>query len=273
MNLFDNFVQFTEKYDGVVISYLLNICIAILIFLIGRFVASFISKQLRKILTFRNVEPTIIKFSASSCRYAIIGFSLIAVLGQLGVQTTSIVAIVGAMGLAIGLALQGSLSNFAAGVLLIIFRPFKVGELVIISNNQGTVDAIQIFSTTILSATGEMITIPNSQVLSSSIINYTRQPNRRIDLTIGVEYTADIKEVYQILQSSVDKTDKILTNLGATIRLNELASSSINFIVQVWTTNEDYGTVRTKLLENIKVDLDSHNISIPYPTMEVNLKQ
>lgn len=270
--MFDSLIQFIDKYDSVVIGYVINFCFAILIFFLGRIISSFVSKQLRKILAARDVEPTIIKFSASSIRYTIMGFAIVAALGQLGVQTASIVAIIGAAGLAIGLALQGSLSNFAAGVLLIIFRPFKVGELIVLGSNQGTVDAIQIFSTTILTATGETVTIPNSQVLSTSIINYSRQPNRRIDLTIGVEYSADIKTVYQILQSSVDETDNILTDLSVTIRLNELAASSLNFIVQVWTTNDNYGSVKTKLLENIKSDLDSHHINIPYQTMDINIK-
>lgn len=273
MEFWQKVTQFIEKYDNTVIDYLLHIGFAIIIFIFGYFIASFISKQLRKALTNRDVESTIVKFTSSFTRYAIMGFTFVAVLGQLGVQTTSIVAIIGAAGLAIGLALQGSLSNFAAGVLLIIFRPFKAGELVVISGIQGTVDSIQIFSTTILTPTGETVTIPNNQVLSTNIINFTRQPNRRIDLTIGVDYSADIKDVYTILQSSVAKTPNILTDLGVTIRFNELAASSINFIVLVWATNDDYGVVRTQLLENIKIDLDSHNINIPFPTMELNIKK
>ncbi|RKS85922.1 small conductance mechanosensitive channel [Orbus hercynius] len=273
MNVFEKLAQFIEKYDSVVLEYLFHIGFAILIFLLGRFIASFVSKQLRKILLNRDVETTIVKFTSSSARYTIMGFTVVAVLGQLGVQTTSIVAIIGAAGLAIGLALQGSLSNFAAGVLLILFRPFKVGELVVISSIQGTVDAIQIFSTTIITPTGETVTIPNSQVLGTNIINYTRQPNRRIDLNIGVDYSADIKQVYSILQNSVEKTPKILKDLGITIRFNELGGSSINFVVYVWATNEDYSSVRTVLLENIKVDLDSSQINIPYPTMDVNIKK
>jgi len=272
MTFWENIIQFIEKYDSIVIDYLLHIGFSIIIFIVGRFIASFISKQLRKVLTSRYVEPTIVQFTSSAARYTILGFTFVAVLGQLGVQTTSIVAIIGATGLAIGLALQGSLSNFAAGVLLILFRPFKVGELVIISNIQGNVDSIQIFSTTLITPTGETVTIPNSQVLSTNITNYTRQPNRRIDLTIGVDYNANIKNVYKILQGSINKTANISINLGTTVRFNELAASSINFVVYVWVTNENYSTVRTKLLENIKVDLDTHNINIPYPTMELNIK-
>lgn len=273
MDIISKLIQFFEKYDSVVLAYLLNIAFAILIFFLGRFIAVFVSNQLRKILVNKDVEPTIIKFTASAVRYTIMGFTLVAVLGQLGVQTTSIVAMIGAAGLAIGLALQGSLSNFAAGVLLILFRPFKVGELVIISSIQGTIDSIQIFSTTIITPTGEMVTIPNSQVLATNIINFTRQPNRRVDLTIGVDYSADIKNVYQILNNSVEKTPNILKDLGVTIRLNDLAASSINFTVTAWVVNENYSSVRTTLLENIKVDLDSNNINIPFPTMDITIRK
>lgn len=273
MEIINRSIQFFENYDNIILDYLIHFGLAILIFIVGRFISIFVSNQLRKILILKQVEPTIIKFTASSSRYTIMGLTLVAVLGQLGVQTSSIVAIIGAAGLAIGLALQGSLSNFAAGVLLILFRPFKVGELVMVSNIRGTVDAIQIFSTTILTPTGEAVTIPNSHVLATSIINFTRQPNRRIDLTIGIDYKADIKQVYQILLSSVERTPNITKDLGIIIRLDELAASSVNFLVMVWTNNDNYGPVRTLILENIKMDLDHHNINIPYQTLDVNIKQ
>lgn len=272
MEIINRSVQFFEKYDSVILGYVIHFGLAIVIFIVGRFIAMFISSQLRRILNAKNVEPTIIKFTSSTSRYIIMGLTLVAVLGQVGVQTSSIVAIIGAAGLAIGLALQGSLSNFAAGVLLILFRPFKVGELVIVSNIRGTVDAIQIFSTTILTPTGEAVTIPNSHVLATSIINFTRQPNRRIDLTIGIDYKADIKEVYQILQSAVERTPNVMKDLGIIIRLDELATSSINFLVMVWTDNDNYGPVRTLVLENIKNDLDHNNINIPFPTMDINIR-
>lgn len=272
MEIINRSVQFLENYNSIIFAYFIHFILAIIIFLLGRLLASFISNQLRKILIVKNVEPTIIKFTATSSRYIIMGLTLVAVLGELGVQTSSIVAIVGAAGLAIGLALQGSLSNFAAGVLLILFRPFKVGELVIVSNIRGTVDAIQIFSTTILTPTGEAVTIPNSHVLATSVINFTRQPNRRIDLTIGIDYTADIKQVYHVLQSAVERTPNIMKELGIIIRLDELATSSINFLIMAWTDNDNYGPVRTLILENIKTDLDHNNINIPYQTINVNVK-
>ena len=265
-NIANQIWLFIEKYDGVVISYIAHFCFAIVIFLIGRTIARFVARQLRRILTNRHVDPTVVKFVSSLSYYAIIVMTLVAVLGQLGVQTASIVAVIGAAGLAVGLALQGSLSNFAAGVILIIFRPFKVGETVVINNQKGDIDSIQIFSTTIVTPTNEVVVIPNGQVVSANIINYTRLPERRLDLVVNVGYDSDIQQVYQVLRAAVNKTDNILTNKAPTIRLDLLDASSMNFNVLVWTLNANYGSVKAALLENIK-----NGINIPYPTMDVNL--
>ena len=270
-DLINNAISIIEKYDGVVLSYIAHFCFAILIFILGRAIARFVARQLRKILTNRNVDPTVVKFVSSLSYYAIIVMTLVAVLGQLGVQTASIVAIIGAAGLAVGLALQGSLSNFAAGVILIIFRPFKVGETVIINNQKGVIDSIQIFSTSIVTPTNELVVIPNSQVVGANIINYTRLPERRLDLVVNVGYDSDIRKVYEVLKQTVDKTSNILTNKEPTIRLDQLDASSMNFNVLVWTTNANYGPVKAELLENIKNGLTENGINIPYPTMDVNL--
>ncbi|MBI0027915.1 mechanosensitive ion channel [Gilliamella sp. B14448G11] len=270
-DLINNAISIIEKYDGVVLSYIAHFCFAILIFIIGRAIARFVARQLRKILTNRHVDPTVVKFVSSLSYYAIIVMTLVAVLGQLGVQTASIVAIIGAAGLAVGLALQGSLSNFAAGVILIIFRPFKVGETVIINNQKGVIDSIQIFSTSIVTPTNELVVIPNSQVVGANIINYTRLPERRLDLVVNVGYDSDIRKVYQVLKQAVDKTSNILTKKEPTIRLDQLDASSMNFNVLVWTTNTNYGPVKAELLENIKNGLTENGINIPYPTMDVNL--
>ena len=270
-NIANRIWLFIEKYDGVVISYIAHFCFAIVIFLIGRTIAKFVARQLRRILTNRHVDPTVVKFVSSLSYYAIIVMTLVAVLGQLGVQTASIVAVIGAAGLAVGLALQGSLSNFAAGVILIIFRPFKVGETVIINNQKGDIDSIQIFSTTIVTPTNEVVVIPNGQVVSANIINYTRLPERRLDLVVNVGYDSDIQKVYQVLSEAVNKTDNILKSKAPTIRLDLLDASSMNFNVLVWTLNANYGSVKAVLLENIKNGLTENGINIPYPTMDINL--
>ncbi|OCG05215.1 mechanosensitive ion channel domain-containing protein [Gilliamella sp. wkB112] len=270
-DIFDHLLLFIYKYDGVVFRYIAHFCFAIIIFFLGRTIARFISKQLKRVLTIRKVDPTVVKFVSTLAYYAIIIITLVAVLGQLGVQTASIVAVIGAAGLAVGLALQGSLSNFAAGVILIIFRPFRVGETVIINNQQGIIDSIQIFSTTIITPTNEIVVIPNGQVVNANIINYTRLPERRLDLVINVGYDSDIQKVYQVLKKAVNDTHNILTNKEPTIRLDMLDASSMNFNVLVWTLNDNYGSVKGELLENIKNRLTENGINIPYPTMDVNV--
>ncbi len=270
-NILKQIVSLIDKYDGVVIGYILHFCFAIIIFIIGRIIAKFISRQLKRILTIRQVDPTVVKFVSALSYYAIIIMTLVAVLGQLGVQTASIVAVIGAAGLAVGLALQGSLSNFAAGVILIIFRPFKVGETVVINNQRGVIDSIQIFSTSIVTPTNEVVVIPNGQVVSANIINYSRLPERRLDLVINVGYNSDIQKVYQVLNQAVNQTSNILTTKKPIIRLDVLDASSMNFNVLVWTLNENYGALKAELLENIKNALTENNINIPYPTMDVNV--
>ncbi|MDF7670784.1 mechanosensitive ion channel [Orbaceae bacterium ESL0721] len=264
-------VSLFEKYDGIILSYIIHLLFAILIFILGRFIGKFISGQIRRILSHRDVDPTVVKFVSTMANYAIMVITLVAVLGQLGVQTASIVAVIGAAGLAVGLALQGSLSNFAAGVLLILFRPFKVGETVTISNLKGTIDSIQIFSTILITPTNEVVIIPNGQIVSTNIINFSRLPERRIDLTVNVGYDSDLNKVRQVLNQAVNKTDNIITNKKPTIRLDLLDSSSINFLVLVWVTNENYNIVRAQLLENIKDLLTENQINIPYPTMDLNV--
>lgn len=270
-NILKQIVTLIDKYDGVVIGYIVHFCFAIIIFIIGRIIAKFISRQLKRILTIRQVDPTVVKFVSALSYYAIIIMTLVAVLGQLGVQTASIVAVIGAAGLAVGLALQGSLSNFAAGVILIIFRPFKVGETVVINNQRGVIDSIQIFSTSIVTPTNEVVVIPNGQVVSANIINYSRLPERRLDLVINVGYNSDIQKVYQVLNQAVNQTSNILTTKKPIIRLDVLDASSMNFNVLVWTLNENYGALKAELLENIKNALTENNINIPYPTMDVNV--
>lgn len=270
-NILKQIVSLIDKYDGVVLGYIVHFCFAIIIFVVGRIIAKFISRQLKRILINRQVDPTVVKFVSALSYYAIIIMTLVAVLGQLGVQTASIVAVIGAAGLAVGLALQGSLSNFAAGVILIIFRPFKVGETVVINNQRGVIDSIQIFSTSIVTPTNEMVVIPNGQVVSANIINYSRLPERRLDLVINVGYNSDIQKVYQVLNQAVNQTSNILTTKKPTIRLDVLDASSMNFNVLVWTLNENYGALKAELLENIKNALTENNINIPYPTMDVNV--
>lgn len=270
--MFEKLTELFLKYDHEIVKLTVNLILAILIFIVGSYLSKLCGKLLDTVLNGRNVDPTLVTFSGSLLKNVILALTIIAVLGRLGLETTSFVAIIGAAGLAIGLALQGSLANFAAGVLLIIFRPFKVGDLVDVSIS-GVVESIQIFSTVIKVGDGRIVVIPNSKISSGNIINYTRDPDRRIDLIIGVAYDTKLETVKQILVNSVRRTDNMLLDKPIVVRLEELGPSSINFAVRAWVTNANYFTSRSALLENIKQDLDSNHIAIPYPTYDVNVKQ
>ncbi|HIB8943094.1 TPA: small-conductance mechanosensitive channel MscS [Proteus mirabilis] len=255
------------------IQYAVNIVAAFLILFIGLFVAKMVSKGVARILTLRHIDATVVTFLSVLVRYTVIAFTLIAVLGRLGVQTASVIAVLGAAGLAVGLALQGSLSNFAAGVLIVIFRPIRAGEYVMIGAVEGTVRDVQIFSTTLRSADDRIIVIPNSKIISSEVINLSREPNRRTQIIAGVAYDADIDKVKKVLGDVVAQDKRIQHNQGVTIRLHEMAPSSLNFVVRVWTTNDDAWPVYWDLMENFKRALDANNIGIPFPQMDVYMHQ
>jgi small conductance mechanosensitive channel len=206
-------------------------------------------------------------------RYAIIAFTLIAVLGRIGVQTTSVIAVIGAAGLAVGLALQGSLSNFAAGVLLVIFRPFRAGEYVDLGGVAGTVTQVQIFSTTLRTPDNKIIVVPNGKIIAGNIINNSREPTSRIELTVGVGYDSDIDLVKTILTDIITADQRVLKDKDVVVRLNEMAASTLNFIVYAWTSNGDAQNVKWDLLESFKRALDKNNINIAYPQMDVHLYQ
>ncbi|OKP04198.1 small-conductance mechanosensitive channel MscS [Xenorhabdus eapokensis] len=263
---------FTNNQD-LLIQYAVNIVSAILILIVGLFVAKLANKATRRVMSLRGIDTTISDFLSAIIRYAIIAFTIIAVLGKLGIQTASVIAVIGAAGLAVGLALQGSLSNFAAGVLLVIFRPLRTGEYVSIGAVEGTVTQVQIFSTTLRTADGRIIVIPNGKIIADNIINTSREPDRRTQIMVGVAYDADIDEVKRVLDDVIQADKRIQHEKGVTIRLHEMAPSSLNFIVRVWTTNGDAWNVYWDLMENFKRTLDKHNIGIPFPQMDVYLHQ
>ncbi|PHM26013.1 small-conductance mechanosensitive channel MscS [Xenorhabdus ehlersii] len=263
---------FTNNQD-LLIQYAVNIVSAILILIVGLFIAKLANKATKRVMSLRGIDTTISDFLSAIIRYAIIAFTIIAVLGKLGIQTASVIAVIGAAGLAVGLALQGSLSNFAAGVLLVIFRPLRTGEYVSIGAVEGTVMQVQIFSTTLRTADGRIIVIPNGKIIADNIINTSREPDRRTQIMVGVAYDADIDEVKKVLGDVIQEDKRIQHEKGVTIRLHEMAPSSLNFIVRVWTTNGDAWNVYWDLMENFKRALDKHNIGIPFPQMDVYLHQ
>ncbi|MGQ6316996.1 small-conductance mechanosensitive channel MscS [Serratia sp. IR-2025] len=259
------------KNQDLLIQYAVNIVAAIVILIIGSIVARVVGNALNRVMKLRGIDATVADFLSAIVRYGVLAFTFIAVLGRVGVQTTSVIAVLGAAGLAVGLALQGSLSNFAAGVLLVIFRPLRVGEYVDLGGVAGTVDQVQIFSTTLRTADNKTIVVPNGKIIAGNIINYSREPNRRVDIVVGVAYNADIDVVKKVLGDVIAADKRIMHAKGVTVRLNEMAPSSLNFVTRSWTTNAEYWNAYFDLMENFKRALDANNIGIPFPQMDVHL--
>lgn len=261
------------RNQALLLSYAVNIVAAIAIIIVGMIVARAVSGTVNRLMLKRHIDATVADFLSALVRYGIIAFTLIAALGRVGVQTASVIAVLGAAGLAIGLALQGSLSNLAAGVLLVTFRPFRAGEYVDLGGTAGTVMQVQIFSTTLRSADGKIVVVPNKKVIDGNITNFSREPVRRNEFIIGVSYDADIDRVKQILTEIINSDERILKDREMTVRLNELAPSSVNFVIRVWSNSGDLQNVYWDVLERIKKALDAEGIGIPYPQMDVNFRR
>ncbi|WGL27447.1 small-conductance mechanosensitive channel MscS [Pectobacterium brasiliense] len=258
-------------HQSLFLQYAVNIVAALVILIVGLVIARIVSGTINKLMINRSIDSTVADFLSALVRYGIIAFTLIAVLSRVGVQTASVIAVLGAAGLAVGLALQGSLANFAAGVLLVIFRPFRTGEWVDLGGVSGSVTQVQIFSTTLRTSDGKIIVVPNGKIIAGNIINSSREPDRRTEIIVGVAYDADIDVVKKLLGDIVAADERIQHDKGVTIRLNEMAASSLNFVVWVWTTNGNAQAVYWDLLESFKRVLDEHRIGIPYPQMDVHL--
>lgn len=252
-------------------GYILNLTSSIIIIIVGMFISKMISNGVNQVLITRNIDATIAGFLSALMRYIIITFTIIAALGRIGVQTTSVIAILGAAGMAIGLALQGSLSNFAAGVLLVTLRPLKTGEYVNLGSVSGTVLNIHIFYTTLRTLDGKIVVIPNNKIISNNIVNYSREPARRNEFIISVSYNSDIDLVIKTLRQVIEKEERVIKDKDIIIGLSELAPSSLNFIVRCWSKNHDLNPVYWDLMAKFKKELDKNNISLPYPQLDVHL--
>lgn len=263
---------FTEN-QTFLIDYAIKIVVAIAIFVFGKMVARLLTKAVEKVLIHRNVDKTVASFLVSILYGILITFVVIAAISHLGFNTTSLVAVLGAAGLAVGLALQGSLSNFASGVLLVSFRPFKAGDFVEVAGISGTVEEVLIFSTKLKTPDNKEIIIPNGSITSGSITNYSAKDTRRVDLVIGVSYDADLATTKKILTEITANHALILQDQDTTIAVSELADSSVNFVVRPWVKTADYWTVYFELLETIKVELDKAGIEIPFPQMSVHVNK
>lgn len=266
----DTAVNWLHNNRDVIVGYALNIVSAIIIIIVGIIVARFISSMVHKVLEKNKIDRTVVNFVSHIVRYIIIAIVLIAALSKIGVQTTSFIALIGAAGLAVGLALQGSLSNFASGILIVILRPFKVNEFIEVAGIAGIVESVQIFATTIVTKDNKFVVIPNSSIMSGNIINYTRKATRRIDLFIGVSYNADLAQTKNVLEKVLHDNPLVLKSPKIEVAVAELGDSSVNLVVRPWVKTKDYWPVRFELIEAIKNGLDEENIEIPFPQMDVH---
>lgn len=264
---YQQYIDLAIKYGS---EYGVKITVALIIFMIGKRIAKVISSLATKTMQKQEVDVELIGFVSSLLYWALFAIVIIAALGQLGIQTASFVAIIGAAGLAVGLALQGSLSNFAAGVLIILLRPIRVGEFVEMAGTSGTVNSIRIFTTELRTPDNKAVTIPNARVLDSNIINYSSTGTRRVDMVVGIGYGDDIDHARNVIQNIIDADKRILKDPAPTVAVSQLADSSVNFIVRPWVGSDDYWGVHNDFTENVKKRFDAEGISIPFPQREVH---
>ncbi len=253
------------------IEFAKNIVVALLIFYVGRWLTGIVVGALRKVMRRQEVDKTLETFVCNLVRMALLVVVVIAALSALDVQTASFIAIFGAAGLAVGLALQGSLSNFAAGVLIVLFRPYKVGDFVEAAGISGSVEQVQILTTILKTGDNKQIIVPNSQIMDSIITNYSANDTRRVDMVVGVSYDDDLDKVRSTIQELVSADDRILDEPACTIAVSALADSSVNFTVRPWVKTSDYWGVMFDLTEAIKKRFDQDGISFPYPQQDVHL--
>ena len=262
----------TRAYD-LGAEFGLKLVTALVIFIIGRWVARRLAGLVEKGMTKAGTDSTLTGFFRNIIYIGLLTFVILAAIAQLGVQTTSFIAVLGAAGFAVGLALQGSLANFAAGVLIIIFRPFKSGDFVEAGGVAGVVENIQIFTTTMRTGDNKTIIIPNGQITSGTIVNYSTKDTRRVDMVIGVGYGDDLDKVRRVLEEILKEDERVLEDPAPTIGVLELADSSVNFAVRPWVKSADYWPVYFALHEKVKKRFDKEGISIPFPQQDVHIHQ
>jgi len=260
-----------QNYIDLAVTYGMKLLGALAIFFIGKWLAKVLTNALKKLLEKSNTDVTLVKFLGDLIYFTLLILVVIAALGTLGVNTTSFAAIIAAAGFAIGMALQKNFSNFGAGAVILLLRPFKVGDFIEAGGAVGIVDTISIFNTIIKTGDNKTIIVPNSNIISGNIVNYSKEPLRRVDLVIGIGYDDNIKLAKELLTNMVNEDERILKDPAPAVALGELADSSVNFNVRPWVKSEDYWAVRSDLLEKIKLTFDEKGINIPYPQMDIHL--
>lgn len=269
--MFSNTPEWMKTVETMLTTFGLKIVAALLIFFVGRWIAKRIQNGLEKGMLKSHIDPVLVTFTVNMTFAAVMVFVVLAALGQLGVQTTSFIAVLGAAGLAVGLALQGSLSNFAAGVMIIIFRPFKIDDYVEGGGVSGTVKAIHIFTTTLTTPDNKRVIVPNSKMMGDNITNYSAEGTRRVDLTAGISYGDSIDKAKAVLIDMLNKDARVLKDPAPFVGVLKLGDSSVDFAVRPWVKVEDYWAVFFDLNETIKKRFDAEGLSIPFPQRDVHI--
>jgi small conductance mechanosensitive channel len=266
-------IDVTNLVNTYVMPWGINLVMALLIFIVGRMAVSLVNSLVSKVLHRADMDPMLISFLTSILRWVLLLFVIVAAIGQLGVDTTSLVALLGAAGLAIGLSLQGSLQNFAAGVMLLVFRPFAKGDFVEVTGTAGVVQQIGIFTTTLATPDNKEIIVPNGAIYSDTITNFSARDTRRVDMVFGIGYGDDLHKAKQLLTAIVTADERVLKDPEPTIALGELGDSSVNFLVRPWVKSEDYWAVMWDTNEKVKDSFDGNGISIPFPQMDLHVNK
>ncbi len=254
-----------------IIPWAVNLVLALVIFIVGRWVARAVTNAVGRLMKKGGMDESLVDFLGNLIYAALLVVVIIAALDQLGVDTTSVMAIFATAGLAVGLALKDSLGNLAAGVMLVLFKPFKLGDFIEAGGVTGVVESIRIFSTLLKTGDNREITVPNGQIYGGTIVNFSARDTRRIDLIFGIGYDDDIRQAKQLIEEVMAADERILKDPAAVVMVAELADSSVNLAVRPWVESADYWNVRAAMLENIKITFDAAGISIPYPQTDVHL--
>ena len=263
--------ELIQSTVGLLSSWGLQVVGALAVFIVGRWVATFARRAVRRSLERTRLDATLVPFFSGVAYYLILIVVVIAVLGLFGVQTTSLIAVLGAASLAVGLALQGTLSNFASGVMLLVFRPFRVGDYVEAAGTAGSVQEISLFTTTLNTPDNVRILVPNSAIYGEVIKNYSANDTRRNDLTVGIAYDDDIGKAIEVIRSVLSADDRVLPDPEPVIAVSGLGDSSVNLAIRPWCRRQDYGSLRSDLTRKLKEALEAGGCSIPFPQRDVHV--
>ncbi|WLD57154.1 mechanosensitive ion channel [Salinispirillum sp. LH 10-3-1] len=259
-----------EIWSTYIVPWTTNVGLAIIVFLVGKWIVKLVSRALSAAMTKARLDPMLVAFLGNIINAILMLVVVVAALSQLGIETTSLVALLGAAGIAVGLALKDSLAHFAAGVMIILFRPFKTGDYVEVAGTGGTVMKITVFSTELKTPDARQVIVPNGSIFGSNVVNYSAMDTRRIDLVVGIAYDADMKKAKDVIMNVVKSHPNVLPEPEPLVAVSELADSSVNLVVRPWVKTPDLWPTRFALIEQIKEALDANDITIPFPQMDVH---